>query len=306
MSTDRPYFFKHKAADFQADIKVYNGKAKGNPDYPLVSVIIPTLDGYRYGYFPELLKQLGNQKFQDFETIVVKGDPRQGRAINTAVSQCKGKILIILDDDTQLGTPNIFSKLVETVKTEPNVGMVGVPNLVPENGSWIVKAAMKQIPRRSSPMVEKIVESDLAEHPCCAIPKDVFINVGGENEKIPRGVDPYLRSAIRDAGYRVVVIPKVYIHHQPPNSIIKNCRQFFRNGKMAAYVNKFHPYFVIELASKHEEKVPIKATLGFRIIRYIKNILFAIATLKWFYLLMLVFYAAGFIIGYLKLDIENA
>lgn len=303
---NRSGFVRHKAADFQADIKIYDGKAKNDPHYPLVSVIIPTLDGYRDGYFLELLKQLKHQKFQDFETIVVKGDPRQGRAINTAVSLSKGEILIILDDDTRLGTQGVFSKLVETVNAEPNIGMVGVPNLIPKNGSRIVKAAMKQISRRTSPMVEKIVESDLAEHPCCAIPKDVFTKVGGENEKIPRGVDPYLRNAIRNAGYRVVVIPEVYIHHLPPNSIKKNCMQFFRNGKMSAYVNKFYPEFVIELSSKHEEKVPPKVSRGFRIIRYVKNTISALFSLKLFFLLMLIFNAIGFIIGYLTLNIEDA
>lgn len=303
---NRSGFVRHKAADFQADIKIHDGKAKNHPRYPMVSVIIPTLDGYRDGYFPELLKQLKHQKFQDFETIVIKGDPRQGRAINTAVSLSKGEILIILDDDTRLGNPYVFEKLVETIKIGKNIGMAGVPNLIPENANWVVKAAMKQIPRRNSHMVEKIVDSDLAEHPCCAIPKDVFIKVGGENEKIPRGVDPYLRNEIRNAGYRVVVIPEVYIHHLPPNSIKKNCMQFLRNGKKSVYVNKFYPEFVIELALKHEEKVPPKVSRGFRIIRYVKNIISASFSLKWFFLLMLIFNAIGFIIGYFTLDIEDA
>ncbi len=42
-------------------------------DNPLVSVIIPSLDGYRNGNVPKLLANLRNQPMQDFEVIIVDG-----------------------------------------------------------------------------------------------------------------------------------------------------------------------------------------------------------------------------------------
>ena len=43
-----------------------------------LSVIIPTSDGYRNGYFPRLLDQIELQTFREYELIVIKGDNRQG------------------------------------------------------------------------------------------------------------------------------------------------------------------------------------------------------------------------------------
>ena len=76
-----------------------------------VSVIIPSFDGYRKGYLPKLLHSLSEQSFQDFEVIVMKGDNRQGRAINNGVRKSKGDIIIILDDDTILGHKDVFKNL---------------------------------------------------------------------------------------------------------------------------------------------------------------------------------------------------
>ena len=160
---------------------------------------------------------------------------------------------------------------------------------------------MKELRRRSSELVEEITESDMAEHPCCAIRKSVFMEVGGENELIPRGLDPYLRSEIRKAGYKVVVIPNTWIHHLPPNSLKKLIKQFFRNGKDAAYCNKFYPQWVIETPDGHvgtfREKVPI----WFRWLRYAFRMLKAFFSFKWIYLLTMICYAAGFAWGYLTL-----
>ena len=282
-------------------VTVFEGKSKDIPNFPYVTVIIPTLDAYRGGYFPKLLEQIKQQTFQNFEVIVVKGDPRQGRAINTGVSLARGEIIITLDDDTRLGDEKVFENLVKAMDAHPEIGMAGVSNLVPEDAPWLVRRVMKEVPRRSSKLVNKITESDLAEHPCCAIRKSVFMEVGGENELIPRGLDPYLRSEIRKAGYKVVVIPNTWIHHLPPNSLKKLIKQFFRNGKDAAYCNKFYPQWVIETPDGHvgtfREKVPI----WFRWLRYAFRMLKAFFSFKWIYLLTMICYAAGFAWGYLTL-----
>jgi len=179
--------------------------------------------------------------------------------------------------------------------------MAGVANIPPDDASWFVKRVMKELPRRTLPIVTEIVDSDLAEHPCCIIPREVFIETGGENELIPRGLDPYLRREIRKAGYRVVVLPELYIHHLPPKTFRKFVRQFYRNGKMAAYVNKFYPEFVIELTTEHGDEVPEKRSLIIRILSYIGRLLKTLLTLRVFYLLSLVLYLCGYVIGYITL-----
>lgn len=290
-------------------VKYPNGESKGkieihrdDPDRkPLVSIIIPTADATRDGLLPSLLEQLKQQTFRDFEIIVIIGDTRQGRAINCGTQVAEGKYLITFDDDTRLGHNDLLEIMVNQIEQHDDIGMAGVANVIPENASFFVRRLMKELPRRTSPIVTEIVDSDMAEHPCCIIPKEAFLKVGGENELIPRGLDPYLRREIRAAGYRVVVLPDLYIHHLPPNTFRKFVRQFYRNGKMAAYVNKFYPEFVVELTTKHLEQVKEKRSMIVRSFSYLYRILKTLITLKIFYLLSLIFYLNGFIIGYMTL-----
>ena len=180
-----------------------------------LSVVIPTSDAHRGGYFRNLLVRIGRQDFRDFEVIVVRGDPRQGRAINVGAELARGKYLLTLDDDTALPDPGTFSKLVGIMESYPDIGMAGGNNVVPGEAPALVRWAMRQIPRRSWEPVREITDSDLAEHPCVMMRTAEFKAVGGENELVPRGLDPYLRQAFREAGRRVVVVPNVIYHHLP-------------------------------------------------------------------------------------------
>ena len=130
---------------------------------PNLSVIIPTLDANRDGYFFRLLAQIKFQNYSRFEVIVVRGDPRQGRAINIAASLAKSRYLLTLDDDTSLSDPDAFRKLLAVMEKYPDIGLAGGNNIVPEDASGFVKKAMRQIPRRSWEPVKTITDSDLAE-----------------------------------------------------------------------------------------------------------------------------------------------
>jgi hypothetical protein len=287
-------FVKHGAATFMGEVHLGNRGRSAGTACAHVSVIIPTSDAYRDGYFPRLLKQLKQQTFQDFEVIIVKGDPRQGRAINTGAALARGEILITLDDDTRLGHPEVFENLVAVLRKHPGIGMAGVANIVPGRAPWLVRRVMQEVPRRSSDMVSEITESDMAEHPCCAIPRRVFFEVGGENEIIPRGLDPYLRAEIRKAGYRVVVIPDTFIHHLPPAGFRKLMRQFFRNGRQSAFCSRHYPQWVIELTEEHGDAVPGKRSLPRRATDAGLRLAKAIFTGKVILLLTLLAYQAGF------------
>lgn len=294
-------FVKYPKGISEGRIEIHREK----PDQtPLVSIIIPTADATRDGLLPSLLKQLEEQTFRDFEIIVIIGDTRQGRAINCGAQVAEGKYIVTFDDDTRLGHNDLLEKMVRQIEKHPDIGMAGAANLVPDDASWFVKRIMRELPRRTSPLVKEITDSDLAEHPCCIIPRHVFLEVGGENELIPRGLDPYLRQEIRQSGYRVVVLPGVYIHHLPPKTFGKFIKQFYRNGKMAAYVNKFYPEFVIELTTRHGDAVAEKRSTPMRMLSYIGRLMKTLLTLRIFYLLSLVLYLTGYAIGYITLQ-EN-
>ena len=260
---------------------------------PEISIIIPTFDAYRDGYFVELLKQIGNQDLNNYEVIVIRGDPRQGRAINMGAELAKGRYLLTLDDDTSLPDPETFSKLVAVMEKHPEIGMAGGNNVIPEDASPFVRRVMKQIPRRSWKPVQEITDSDLAEHPCLIMRSEKFKKVGGENELIPRGLDPYLREEFRKLGKRIVVIPEVSYHHLPPDNLNKLLRQFYRNGRHAAYANRNYPQWVIETPSKHGSFKTHKPFL-LRILRFALQLLRALITIKPIWFLCEVAYAIGF------------
>jgi GT2 family glycosyltransferase len=273
---------------------------------PVISIIIPTMGAARQEFLPGLMAQIERQTFRNFEVILIIGDTRQGRAINCGAALAAGKYLVTFDDDTRLGSDDLLEKMLAQVEKHPAIGMAGVANVVPENVTWFVRRIMQELPRRTSPIVTEIIDSDLAEHPCCMIPREVFFKIGGENELIPRGLDPYLRREIRQAGYRVVVLPKLFIHHLPPKTFRKFVRQFYRNGKMAAYVNKFYPQFVVELTTEHGTTVAPKRSTVIRIVSYIWRLLKTLLTLKVFYWLSMILYLGGYLIGYLTLNEQDA
>ncbi len=263
MEIDRDYVLHKNEEGIPATREI---TVTGDSD-PFVSIIIPTADGYRDGYFPALLKQLESQTFQDFEVITIKGDPRQGRGINTGVAIARGKYILTLDDDTSLESIDAIAIAVDVMEKNLDIGMAGGINKIPENAPPFVKRAMKEIPRRATPEVEKITDSDLAEHPFLIMSKELFKKIGGENELIPRGLDPYLREKFRDAGTRVVVLPKVYYSHLPPATFKKLVRQFFRNGRQAAFANIHFPEWVIETPAEHGE-FTVRVPLPIRVARF--------------------------------------
>jgi len=268
-------------------------------DYPRVSVIIPTSDGYRNGLFPALLKQLSEQTYQNFEIIIIKADSRQGRAINTGADISRGKYIMTLDDDTSLESKNAFEKLFEVMESNETIGMAGGLNVVPSDASYVIRKAMREIPRRSMPKVEEITDSDLAEHPLLIIRKEVFKRLGGENELLTRGLDPYLRERFRQAGYRVVVVPGVLYSHLPPSTLLKLIKQFYRNGRQAAFVNRKYPQWVIETPAHHISDFNPRRPLFFRIARYPVNLVKKVLRGHWIYVTTSLAYAAGFVWGYL-------
>jgi len=282
---------------------VKHGNPKGSPgDFwhyspdntqPELSIIIPTSDAHRGGYFLELLHQISRQNYSEFEIIVVKGDPRQGRAINIGAAVARGKYLMTLDDDTSLPDLETFSKLMAVMEKHPEIGMAGGNNVIPEDTSPFVRRVMKQIPRRSWEPVQKITDSDLAEHPCLIMRTNEFKEVGGENELIPRGLDPYLREEFRKLGKRVVVVPGVIYHHLPPDNLHKLLRQFYRNGRQAAYTNRNFSQWVIETPSKHGSFKAHKPFL-LRLLRFPIRLLSALITGKFLWFLSQMVYATGF------------
>jgi len=263
---------------------------------PRATVIIPTRDGDRDGRLARLRQDLRRQTFREFETITVSGDPRQGRAINRAARIGRGEILITLDDDTVLESPDVFARLIEALDADPTIGIAGASTVVPSGASRFQRIASEEIPRRLFPVVEETIDSDMAQHPCMAIRRDVFERVGGEDEELVRGLDPLLRHKVREAGYRVVIAARAWVAHPLPEGLRAVVRMYFRNGRGSAFAHRHHPERIYELSDGFDRnRFPPKRPLGFRIARHGWRFTRSLVGGRWVGLSAQIAYIAGFV-----------
>ncbi len=245
---------------------------------PRVSIIIPTWDGHRDGCVPRLLTSIAAQDFRDHEQHLVQGVRPQGRAINAGAAAARGEILMILDDDAELADPQVFRRIVETLDSDPMIGMAGASIIVSPDASPFQRRAAQQFPRLCTPVVHTITDSDLACHGCCAIPRSVFEAIGGEREDLLRGLDPDLRVRLREAGYRVVLAPEARIYHPLPNGWRALLRTFFRNGYGSAYAQKYRPETVYEThEALHDTDFQPRTSLAKRVARFPFRLIRALA-----------------------------
>ncbi|MFH1887373.1 MAG: glycosyltransferase [Pseudomonadota bacterium] len=273
---------------------------------PRVSVIIPSRDAWGKGFFPLLADQLFSQTIRDqCEFLVVLGDTRQGRAINAAADAAAGEFILTMDDDETLGGDHVIEALARVMDENPDVGMAGGMNVVPDDAPAFVRRVMEEIPRRLTPRVHRVTDSDLAEHGLLMMRREVFVELGGENEVLPRGLDPYLRREFRRAGWRVVVAPGASYSHLPPATPKALVKTFFSNGRQAAFCNRFYPQWVIDTGQAHGESNPGRVPLPLRLPRYAVRMALALTKGKSLLLLSQAAYAAGFAWAYLTLRQED-
>jgi cellulose synthase/poly-beta-1,6-N-acetylglucosamine synthase-like glycosyltransferase len=268
---------------------------------PAVSIIIPSLYyKEREKNLQELLKDIEAQTFKDVEVILVIGDTRQGRAINTGVKLSRGTIIMTMDDDTRLGNNKIIENLYNALKENPSYGLVGAACEIPANASVFLKMILKQIPRRYFPVQNRDRESDMVQHPCLAIRKDLFLAIGGEDEELIRGLDPLLRYKVKAKGYKVVIIKDTWIYHLPPANLLPLIKMYYRNGRGSAFAKKFFPDKIYDVDSGYEENyIPKKSPFTFRIIRALLNLMQTSMEGKLLNLSVMVSYYTGYLVEYL-------
>lgn len=208
---------------------------------PLVSVIIPSLDGERGGNLARLLADLERQTLSDREVLVVEGVRPNGRARNVGAAEARGHHLVFIDDDVRLGHPNVIGDLVRALASDPTLGLVGPSQLSPPGASRFERAVARQLPRSCFPMVDRVTDTDMVTHACLAIPADLWRTIGGEHDDLVRGTDPDLRARVRRAGRRIAVVPGTWAYHPPPSSLAALVRSAWRGGRGAAWVRRHHP-----------------------------------------------------------------
>ncbi len=244
---------------------------------------------------PRLLETVQRQTVKDIEVIVIEGVSPQGKAINQGAARAQGEVLLILDDDSWLVDDRVFARLLETLDQDPAIGMAGASIILPPEASAFQRRAAAQFPRFNTPVVGEITDSDLACHGCCAIPRRIFDEVGGERESIVRGLDPDLRVRLRERGYRVVLAPNAAIYHPLPDGWRRLSRIFFRNGRGSAYSQRHHPETVYDTSETlDDDGFQPRRSFAYRVARFPLRLVRAIATGEFIRFVGYGAYAAGY------------
>lgn len=218
------------------------------------SITIPVLrlEGRPKEMVQDLLRALESQSVVPSQVHLVVGDRRQGRAINHGMSASSAPYVATLDDDSFIDDHELFKKLLVAMEEDSSLGMVGGACAIPEWASTFQKKSMKQIPRRFFPVQDKTIDSDMVQHPCLLMRKDVFEKIGGEDEELIRGLDPVLRKKVRDLGLRVAVVAETWVYHLLPDGLMKLLKMYYRNGVGSGYAQKHFPDRVLELSDGYD------------------------------------------------------
>lgn len=271
--------------------RVAKGTAGGAP---LVSVIVPSLDGERGGNLASLLADLSSQTLTDVEVIVVEGVRPNGRARNVGAAQARGRYFVFIDDDVRLGHREVLANLVDALAGDPSLGLVGPSQLPPPEATRFQRAVVRQLPRTRFPVVDETTETDMVTHMCLAIPADLWRQIGGEHDELVRGTDPDLRNRVRRAGRRVAVVANTWAYHPAPASLAALARSAWRGGRGAAWVRRHHPDLAFDVPDgPFAGPTPVRGPL-YRAGRFAARTLLALARGRLLLLTADLAYAAGY------------
>jgi GT2 family glycosyltransferase len=267
----------------------------------VISVIIPSsAGGEREANLRALLQDLRAQSAAPAEVRVVRGVRPSGRARNEGARGARGQVLVFLDDDVRLGHEGVLEAMVRCLQTVPRAGMAGAAQLLPPHAGWFQKAAARQVPRSSSPVVRVPTDSDMVVTACCAVWRDLFWELGGFHEEVPRGVDPEFRHRLRKAGWRTVVAPEAWFYHPMPEGLLALCRTFFRNGRESAWTVRRFPELALENPDGHVAEFEPHRSQAYRAARHLLRLVEGILTLRWIGVAARLSYLAGYASGYVS------
>jgi len=226
--------------------------------HPKVSIVIPTCGTAKriWGRDMVLVETavtsiVERSSYSNYEIVVVYDTPRTPNSVlqnlrsvvgtklvevpygkafnfsekcNLGVVRSSGDIIILLNDDTQVFSPDWIEGLI-TFLDEPDVGMVG-PLLLLEDGRiqsaghfynlGAHNAAFGLSPDERGPfsVLTMPAERSGLTMACVAIPRDVFDEVGGLCVEFPRAFnDVDFGNKLDARGYRMIWTPNVALHH---------------------------------------------------------------------------------------------
>jgi GT2 family glycosyltransferase len=228
---------------------------------PLVSILIPTT-GNPDLFGPCLESILKRTSYDNFEILVLVNEveftrPERAQALalaaadarvkmysysdrpfnyswinNWGAEQAQGEFLILLNDDTEIISPDWIEKLIARVSLS-GVGAAGPMMYYADNTiqcagvilgiGGVAHHVFTGEPRGAWGYFGRAcLEQDFSciTAACMAIRKDLFFEVGGFDEKLPAAFnDVDLCMKLRQAGWRIIWTPTVELYHNESKSL---------------------------------------------------------------------------------------
>jgi GT2 family glycosyltransferase len=262
-----------------------------------VSVVIPSWDASRNAIVEKLTLEIGRQTLPPIEIKVIERTSPNGHARNVGVEQTSGDVIVFLDDDIALGTSDVFRTFAQHLIQNPGLGMVGTSQLLPPESNRFQRRCAQQLSRSCSEVVQELTDSDMVTTQCCAMRRTVLAEVGGFHDKILRGVDPELRHRVRQAGYRVAVVPNAWHYHPMPASLRALVRMAWRDGAASAYARKHYPETILINPDGHVGEFEARQSLPKRVVNNLGRLTRNTITGKWFGTAYGVVYAIANVVG---------
>ena len=139
---------------------------------------------------------------------------------NRGLEVARGEYIVILNNDTYV-TPGWLHGLVRHLQLDSSIGLIGpvTNNIGNEARIEIHYRDMRQMESAAyeytSAHARKLLEVDTVAFFCVAMPRSLYSEIGGLDERFGQGFfedDDYCQRA-RQAGYRVVIAEDVFVHH---------------------------------------------------------------------------------------------
>ena len=210
---------------------------------PQVTVVIPSLDGSRDGNVDKLINELKNQTFKSIEIILSINESPNGHARNVGIEKASSssQYFCFFDDDVSLGSHNIISNFINGL-SDNSIGMVGASQIPPYNSNLLEKWIAYDLNKAKFPMQKSVVDTEMATHAGLGITRELWDALEGEDDNLVTGTDTDLRQRIRDAGYRVVVVPNTLVYHPMPSNLPMIFKSAIRNGAYQVFYMQKHGF----------------------------------------------------------------